>query len=114
VNRIQSGSVVVRTSSDVLGSEPVSSGFIAIIGDTLLTLTGHSGYVLSVAWSPDGTKIATASDDGTARVWSSSSGSTLLTLTGHSSYVLSVAWSPDGTKIATASFDNTARVYLVS
>ena len=98
----------------MLGSEPVSSGFIAIIGDTLLTLTGHSSYVWPVAWSPDGTKIATASGDRTASVWSSSSGSTLLTLTGHSSEVLSAAWSPDGTKIATGSSDDTARVYLVS
>jgi hypothetical protein len=109
--RIQSGSVVVRTSADMLGSEPISSGFI---DHALLNLTGHSNWVRSVAWSPDGTKIATASDDNTARVWSSSSGSTLLTLTGHSSGVWSVAWSPDGTKIATASIDNTARVWSSS
>jgi WD40 repeat protein len=38
-------------------------------GSTLLTLTGHINYVFSVAWSPDGSKIATASSDGTALVW---------------------------------------------
>ena len=83
-----------------------------------LRLEGHGGPVNSVAWSPDSTRIATASDDGTARVWSSSSGSTLLTLKGHgnqnSDNVNSVEWSPDGTKIATASTDGTARVWSSS
>jgi WD40 repeat protein len=86
-------------------------------GSMLSTLKGHSSGVVSVAWSPDGSKIATASYDGTARVWSSSSGSTLLTLTGHSGeykWVYSVAWSPDGSKIATASEDRTARVWSSS
>jgi WD40 repeat protein len=80
----------------------------------LFSLAGHTDWVRSVAWSPDGTKIATASDDNTARVWSSSSGSTLLTLTGHSDSVQSIAWSPDGTKIATSSDDRTARVWSVA
>jgi WD40 repeat protein len=80
-----------------------------------VTLAEHKNEVNAVALSPGATKIATASDDNTARVWSSSSGgSALLTLTGHSNFVLSVAWSPDGTKIATASGDRTARVWSSS
>jgi WD40 repeat protein len=71
--------------------------------------------IRSVAWSPDGSKIATASDDGTIwSPWSSSSGSLLLSYTGHSDSVSSVAWSPDGSKIATASWDGTARVWSSS
>jgi len=105
--------VAVQTSTDLVPSVALVSGAIFGPGDKLLTLT-HSDVVSSVAWSPDGTKIATASYDRTARVWSSSSGSTLLTLTGHSTYVTSVAWSPDGTKIATASYDRTARVWSSS
>lgn len=77
----------------------------------LLALTGHTGNVFSVAWSPDGRKIATASGDHTARVWNSSSGSTLLSLTGHVDDVTSIAWSSDGSKIATASYDRTSRVW---
>jgi WD40 repeat protein len=71
----------------------------------------------SVAWSPDGTKIATGSrNSNIARhsqgyIWSSISYYRLLTLFGHGDAVLSVAWSPDGTKIATASSDWTARVW---
>jgi hypothetical protein len=107
----QPGLVYVRTSSDALGSDGVSSGFI---DRTLLTLTGHISPILSVAWSPDGSKIATASEEGTARIWSSSNGSTLLNLTGHSSYIFSVAWSPDGNKIATGSLDGATRVWSSS
>jgi hypothetical protein len=73
----------------------------------LIKGAGHSSWVWSAAWSPDGTKIATGSYDGTARVWNSSSGSTLLTLTGHGLMVLCVAWSPDGMKIASRNPGNT-------
>jgi WD40 repeat protein len=111
---VRPGMVYVRTSSHQSGSDGVSSGFIAVTGSLVLNLTGHIEGVWSVAWSPDGSKIATASLDDTARVFSSSSGSTLLTLTGHSDWVRSVAWSPDGSNIATASDDRTARVWSSS
>ncbi|MFV0526354.1 MAG: hypothetical protein ACK5RL_17855 [Acidimicrobiales bacterium] len=38
-------------------------------GQTTITLAGHTGWVLGVAWSPDGTRIASASDDRSVRVW---------------------------------------------
>jgi WD40 repeat protein len=72
---------------------------------------GHTSSVLGVAYSPDGTRIATASDDNTARIWDTTTGETLHTLTGHNSSVRGVAYSPDGTRIATASDDNTARIW---
>jgi len=50
---------------------------------TRRTLRGHQDYVRSVKWSPDGSKLATASRDETARVWDSRTGSELLTLQGH-------------------------------
>jgi WD40 repeat protein len=64
-----------------------------------------------VAWNPDGKQLATASYDGTAKVWDAARGKQILTLTGHGGYVLSVAWSPDGKQLATASEDNTAKVW---
>ena len=75
------------------------------------TYSRHTGAVLGVAWSPDGTRIASASADRTVQVWEAVSGHRLLTYTGHKSFVLSVAWSPDGTRIASASDDQTVQVW---
>ena len=56
-------------------------------GQEMLTLKGHTGGVNSVAWSPDGKRLATASDDETAKVWDAASGKELLTLKGHTEQV---------------------------
>ena len=77
----------------------------------LHALTGHTGAVWGVAFSPDGTRLATASADGTARLWDSTTGESLLTLTGHTGGMWGVAFSPDGTRLATASVDDTARLW---
>jgi WD40 repeat protein len=61
-------------------------------------------------FSPDGTRIVTASFDGTAKVWDPD-GALLATLEGHSGDVASAVFSPDGTRIVTASFDDTAKVW---
>jgi WD domain, G-beta repeat len=74
-------------------------------------LTGHNGPVTAVAFSPDGTLIATASTDGTARTWDTTTGQPRTTLTGHQNPVNGVAFSPDGTLIATASHDQTVRIW---
>lgn len=65
----------------------------------------------SVAYSPDGTRIATASWDNTAKLWDAASGRRLLTFSGHTESVNGVAFSPDGARIATASDDGTARIW---
>ncbi|HJZ57171.1 MAG TPA: hypothetical protein VKE74_19535, partial [Gemmataceae bacterium] len=77
----------------------------------LLALKGHTKQVWSAAFSPDGTRIVTASHDHTARVWDAKTGAELLALTGHTERVLSAAFSPDGSRILTASVDTTARVW---
>jgi WD40 repeat protein len=80
-----------------------------------LTLRGHTDRVWAVAFSPDGTRLATASDDGTAKIWDASSGQELFTLSteatrGHHGLALS----PDGTRLATASGVGTAKVWDVA
>jgi WD40 repeat protein len=72
------------------------------------TLIGHTDLVVGVAFSPDGTLLATASRDGTARLWDPATGDRLRTLTGHDGWVNDVTFSPDGTLLATASRDGTA------
>jgi len=76
-----------------------------------MTLRGHSGYVTSAAYSPDGQFIVTASSDGTARIWNAVTGQEVHTLNGHSGYVTSAAYRPDGQFIVTASLDGTARIW---
>jgi len=76
-----------------------------------MTLRGHVGEVDSVAFSPDGQRIATCSWDRTVKVWDAASGKELLTLKGHKSNINSVAFSPDGRRIVTGSNDPTAKVW---
>ena len=73
-------------------------------------LSGHSNAVRAVAISPDDTWIATASSDGTARLWNSD-GTPCATLTDHTKTVYGVAISSDGTWLATAGHDGTARLW---
>jgi WD40 repeat protein len=80
----------------------------------LQTLEGHSKGVTSVAFSHDSSKLASASDDRTVKVWDASSGACLQTLEGHSSWVSSVAFSHDSSKLASASDDNTVKVWDAS
>src|SRR5262249_17262890 len=72
------------------------------------TLRGHLDIVKSVAFSPDGQRILTGSNDKMAKVWEANSGQELLTLKGHRAQVNSVAYAPDGQRIVTGSGDHTA------
>ena len=70
-------------------------------------LVGHSNTVWSARFSPDGTKVVSASDDTTLRLLNVATGECEQTLAGHSSFVTSVGFSPDGTKVISASDDKT-------
>ena len=80
----------------------------------IVTLRGHESTLGSAAFSPDGSRIVTASDDKTARIWDSATGQQIAVLRGHTGRVRSAAFSPDGSRIVTASSDSTARVWDVA
>jgi WD40 repeat protein len=73
--------------------------------------SAHSSNVTAVAFSPDGSLLATASLDQTIRVWSTTSWASLQTLTGHTNGIASVAFSPDGQKIVSGSVDGTVKIW---
>ncbi|MCX8038474.1 MAG: WD40 repeat domain-containing protein, partial [Candidatus Sumerlaeia bacterium] len=72
---------------------------------------GHKGGVNCAAFSPDGTKVATGSDDMTVKVWSASTGALLYDFSGHNAPVTSVAFSPNGKMLLSGSQDMTARLW---
>jgi len=88
-----------------------SHGSVIKVGNTLYTYRGHSDWVWSAAWSPDGRRIASASGDETAQVWDALDGDHLNRYTGHAASVYTVAWSPGGERIASAGYDKTVQVW---
>ena len=68
-------------------------------------LAGHTDYVNSVAFSPDGTTLASGSRDATVKLWDVATGTLKATLEGHTGSVRNVAFSPDGNTIASGAGD---------
>jgi WD40 repeat protein/serine/threonine protein kinase len=77
----------------------------------LLTIQGHEAGANSLAFGPDGTRLASGSLDGTVRIWDARTGQQERVLTGHTLAVLHIAFSPNGRWIASASFDRTVKVW---
>jgi eukaryotic-like serine/threonine-protein kinase len=78
---------------------------------TLYIYKGHHAYVETLAWSPNGKRIASGSGDKTVQVWDATTGGHAFTYRDHAGEVWAVAWSPDGQRIASGGVDNTVQVW---
>ncbi len=75
------------------------------------TLRGHTDAIGRIAWSPDGSMLATPSQDHTIRLWDTETGECLRTLEGHEGSVWSVALDPAGRTLASGSRDKTIKLW---
>ncbi|KAI0062495.1 hypothetical protein BV25DRAFT_1991428 [Artomyces pyxidatus] len=78
----------------------------------LAVQTGHTSRVNAVVYSPNGTQIASISNDKTIKLWNADTGKIVSqSLQGHTDWVTAVAYSPDGIQIASGSADMTIRLW---
>ena len=83
-------------------------------GAPINTITGHTDGLMSVAWLPDGERICSTAEDGTARLWDAKTGTEIRPFVGHAGNVNSIAASPNGRWIVTGGLDQKVKVWEVA
>ena len=79
-----------------------------------IAIQAHEGIITDIVYSPDGSLLATASQDGTIRIWDTGDASLIRILGGHTGGVNSIAFSLDGTQLVSGSDDRTAKLWNVA
>ena len=79
--------------------------------DAVLTLKGHGDMVHAVAYSPDGSTLASGSRDKTIKLWRTGDGKELRTINAHEATIYTLAFDLEGTRLASAGFDKVIKVW---
>ncbi len=108
--------VAFSPDGKLLAAEGGSSGNDVIIFNPqnlqqIRVLTGHTGIIESLAFSPDGNTLASGSADNKVILWNPNTGSQLRVITGHKDQVTSVTFSPNGQLLASGSWDLTVKLW---
>ncbi len=80
-------------------------------GDVKFRLNGQTAKVNELSFSPNGTRLASAADDNTVRLWNTETGEEVAVLKGHTDCVTGVAYSPDGYRLVSSSRDGTIKLW---
>ncbi|HKZ02612.1 MAG TPA: hypothetical protein VJ180_10250, partial [Pyrinomonadaceae bacterium] len=80
-------------------------------GSEITSLPGHGNFVGSLAFSPDGQRLASGSFDSTIKLWDLTTGRELSTLKGHSGSVTALDFTPDGQFLVSGGDDGSARLW---
>ena len=97
----------------------ISIGPLSVTAQSLLwigqpvTLTGHTGNINAIQFSPDSQTLASASDDRTVRLWDVAAGKERMTLTGHTDVVRTLDFSRDGQYLVSGGGDTVALVWAI-
>ena len=113
---IPSGSTASRISPD--GKWLATGGWDRTIklrdaatGEEQLTIFGHEGFVLDLAFSPDSRSLASTSEDRSVRLWEVPTGRPIGVFHGHTDFVQAVAFAPDGRELASGGLEGTMKVW---
>jgi WD40 repeat protein len=115
---VMGGSLAFSPDGQILATSSLNASKVWLWqvsdGSPLHILDGESGFITSVAISPDSSMLAVASEDNRVRLWRISDGTLQFMVQGHQQQVRSVAFSPNGAALASGSDDRTIKLWRTS
>jgi WD40 repeat protein len=101
--------ITQRIPSIIVGALLI--GYLSIMPFGVVAQNSQPTGVANIAWSPDGSQLATGDIRGNVAIWDPVTGQALQTFLGHQDAIATIAWSPDGSKLVSGSYDKTARIW---